>query len=104
MPDVITAVYENGVLRPLMPLPLQERQTVERAGMPVRFQILPNLLVDETERVVQDLVIAGLLTPPPGHSDIEPISEEKRSELAEILGKASNGRLSEMIIEERGER
>ena len=96
MPDVMTAVYENGVLRPLMPLPLQERQTV-------RFQILPNLMVDETERVVQDLVIAGLLTPPPGRSDIEPIPEEKRCELAEILVKASDGRLSEMIIEERGE-
>ena len=96
MPEVMTAVYENGILRPLMPLPLQEQQTVH-------FQILPNLIVDETERVVQGLVAAGLLTPPQGRSDIEPISEEKRRELAEILGKASDGRLSEMILEERGE-
>jgi predicted DNA-binding antitoxin AbrB/MazE fold protein len=34
MPEIITAIYENGVLRPLKPLPLQEQQTV-------RIQVLP---------------------------------------------------------------
>src|ERR671932_820579 len=34
MPEIITAIYENGVLRPLSPLPLQEHQTV-------RIQVLP---------------------------------------------------------------
>ena len=37
MPDVMTAVYENGVLRPLIPLPLQELQIVH-------IKILPNLI------------------------------------------------------------
>ncbi|MEW6496990.1 MAG: antitoxin family protein [Cyanobacteriota bacterium] len=27
-PEIITAIYENGVLRPFSPLPLQEHQTV----------------------------------------------------------------------------
>ncbi len=29
MSEIITAVYENGMLRPLSPLPLQEHQTVQ---------------------------------------------------------------------------
>ena len=34
MTEIITAVYENGVLRPLSPLSLREHQTV-------RIQVLP---------------------------------------------------------------
>lgn len=95
MSEVITAVYENGFLRPLVPLPLQEHQTVQ-------LQILPHLVLNQTEQVVQGLVAAGLLTPPLGRSEIDPVSEKERRQLAEILGKASNKRLSEIIIEERG--
>ena len=94
MAEIVTAVYEKGVLRPLQPLNLEERQMV-------RLQVLPEETDNEVEKVIQALVEAGLLTPPLGHSDIDPISEEERRELAEILGQAPGKPLSEIIIEER---
>jgi hypothetical protein len=48
------------------------------------------------------LVEAGTLTPPPGRSDVEPISEEERRELVNRRGRAPGKRLSEIIIEDRG--
>ena len=97
MSEIVTAVYENGLLRPLSPLKLNEHQTV-------RLQVLPDKSVDEEEEeAIQYLIATGILTPPPGHSDVEPLSEEERRELAESLGKAPGKPLSEIIIEERGE-
>ena len=96
MAEIVTAVYEKGVLRPLQPLNLEEQQTV-------RLQVLPEEPDNEIEEVIQALVEAGLLTPPPGHSEIDPVSEEERRELAEALGQAPGKPLSEIIIEERGE-
>jgi predicted DNA-binding antitoxin AbrB/MazE fold protein len=98
MTETVKAVYENGVLRPLRPLKLRERQTV-------RLQIVPEELTDlEDEAAIRMLVEAGTLTPPPGRSDVEPISEEERRELADRLGRAPGKPLSEIIIEDRGER
>jgi len=96
MMEVVTAIYENGLLRPLRPLNLRERQSV-------RIQVLPPEPADEAEEIIGNLVAAGLMTPPPGYSDVEPIPEEERRELAEILGRAPGKPLSEIIIEERGE-
>jgi predicted DNA-binding antitoxin AbrB/MazE fold protein len=98
MTETVEAVYENGVLRPLRPLKLRERQTV-------RLEIVPEeLTAREDEAAVRMLVEAGTLTPPPGRSDVEPISEEERLELADRLGRAPGKPLSEIIIEDRGER
>ena len=94
MAEIVTAVYEKGVLRPLQPLNLEERQMV-------RLQVLPEEPDNEVEKVIQALVEAGLLTPPLGHSDVDPMSEEERRELAGILGRAPGKPLSEIIIEER---
>lgn len=94
METIITAVYEKGVLRPLTPLPLAERQTV-------KIQILP---ADEAGQIIQELVGAGLLTPPPGHTDVPPVSVEERHDLADRLGQATRRPLSQMIIAERNER
>jgi predicted DNA-binding antitoxin AbrB/MazE fold protein len=96
MSEIVTAVYENGLLRPLRPLNLRERQTV-------RIQVLPEEPAGEAEEVIQGLVEAGLLTAPPGYSDVEPLSAKERRELAEALGRAPGKPLSEIIIEERGE-
>lgn len=96
MTEVVTAVYEKGILRPLSPLKLNEHQTV-------RIQILPEQPVDDVDKSIQRLITDGLLTPPPGHSEIDPMSETERRELAEALGKAPGKPLSEIIIEERGE-
>jgi predicted DNA-binding antitoxin AbrB/MazE fold protein len=99
MAEIVTAVYENGVLRPLRPLNLRERQTV-------RLQIVqeePAEDENESEAAIRILVEAGLLTPPPRRSDVDPVSEQDRRELADRLGRAPGKPLSEIIIEDRGE-
>jgi hypothetical protein len=58
----------------------------------------------EDEAAIRLLAEAGLLTLPPGHSDVEPMSEQERLEVAERLGRVPGKPLSEIIIEERGER
>ena len=99
MAEIVTAVYENGMLRPLQPLNLRERQTV-------RLQIVPEEPAEdenEDEAAIRVLVEAGLLTPPPRRSDVDPVSEQERRELADRLGRAPGKPLSEIIIEDRGE-
>ncbi len=97
MGEIVTAVYEKGVLRPLQPLKLRERQTV-------RIQVMPDESVKDGEQVaIRALVAAGLLTPPPRRSDVTPVSEKKRRKVADRLGRAPGKPLSEIIIEDRGE-
>jgi predicted DNA-binding antitoxin AbrB/MazE fold protein len=96
MTEIITAIYENGVLRPLSPLPLQEHQTV-------RIQVLPEDSAAELKRITQSLATAGLITPPPCGSDLKPVSEEAWRELSEKLKAIPGKPLSEILIEERGE-
>ena len=43
MTEIVTAVYEKGILRPLQPLKLRERQTV-------RIQVL----LDDTQALIDD--------------------------------------------------
>lgn len=97
MAEVIDAVYEKGVLRPLEPLHLRERQTV-------RIQVITEDASGEVESVLSRLIEAGVLTPPSGYSTAEPVSEQERRELADRLGQAPGKPLSEIIIEERGDR
>jgi predicted DNA-binding antitoxin AbrB/MazE fold protein len=97
--EIVTAVYEKGMLRPLQPLNLREQQRV-------RIQVLPEDLAEaenEYEAATRVLVAEGSLTPPPGCSDASPISEQERLELANRLGSAPGKPLSEIIIEDRGE-
>jgi predicted DNA-binding antitoxin AbrB/MazE fold protein len=97
MTETVTAVYENGVLRPLRPLKLRESQTV-------RLQIIADVSTgNEDEAAIRALVDAGILTPPPGRSDVETLSEHERRELDDRLGRAPGKPLSEIIIEDRGE-
>ncbi|MBD2775746.1 antitoxin family protein [Iningainema tapete] len=95
MPEIITAVYENGVLRPLNPLYLQEHQTV-------RIQVLNEEPAMDAEQIIQSLVAAGLVSPPPRRGDVEPVSEQAWRELTQRLEASPSKPLSEIIIEERG--
>jgi predicted DNA-binding antitoxin AbrB/MazE fold protein len=102
--ETVTAVYEKGVLRPLEPLNLEERQMV-------RIQVVPEEAAgqeepeDEVEALIERLVAAGMMRPRPerGAPPPDPVSEEERLRLADIMGKAPGKPLSEIIIEERGE-
>lgn len=77
------------------PLSLQEHQTV-------RIQVLTEEPATDAQQVIQSLVAAGLVTPPPRRGDIPPVSEADRRELAQKLGQCPGKPLSEIIIEDRG--
>ena len=96
MNESITAIYENGVLRPITPLALPEHTKVQ-----LWIQSPPPDDAAETHRreVVAALVAAGLTLPTLDISPAMPLSEEERDELARRI---PPGRpLSEIIIEER---
>ncbi len=95
MSEIITAVYSNGMLRPQNPLSLTDGQTV-------RLQVLTLEASSEAEEIIQSLVAAGLVTPPPHRGDVEPVSEEPWRELTQRLEASPGKALSEIIIEERG--
>jgi predicted DNA-binding antitoxin AbrB/MazE fold protein len=98
MSEIVTAVYEDGVLRPTEPLKLQEHQRV-------RLQVWLEDAVEDERQLIQQLVAAGLMrsattsksSPPP-----DPVSEAERREIAEMMGRAPGKPLSEIILEERG--
>lgn len=94
MSEIITAVYSNGMLRPQNPLSLTDGQTV-------RLQVLTEEASFETKQIIQSLVAAGLVTPPPHRGDVEPVSEQAWRELTQRLEASGGKPLSEIIIEER---
>jgi len=96
MAKIVTAIYENGILRPLQPLPLQEHQRVRIQLLSEDDSVLP-------EHAIRQLIENGLLTPPAGHSTLPVASAEERRALADKLARSTKKPLSEVIVEERGE-
>jgi len=95
MSQIVTAVYEKGVLRPLHPVNLRDRQQV-------RLQVLPDDSEEnEASMAVRILVEAGLMhspkqgTPPP-----DPVSREERLALARRISQAPGKSLSDIVIED----
>lgn len=125
MTETITAIYENGVLRPLKPLRLKEQQRVKVQLLPEDTQELAlqrevvhqwlkdeDLLaewddesLEERQAILNDFLAAGLIEERPWLDvpDEDPVSPEERAELARLLGSVPGKPLSETIIEERGE-
>jgi predicted DNA-binding antitoxin AbrB/MazE fold protein len=97
MSHTITAIYENGILRPLSPLDLPEQSQVE---IDVRQVVAPTKSAKRSQihgaLVSAGLVSAGLET----DFAKSQISGERRKELAEIF--SSNKPLAELISEDRG--
>jgi predicted DNA-binding antitoxin AbrB/MazE fold protein len=101
--EIVTAVYEKGILRLLEPLDLQEQQKV-------RIQVLPEdpdvseEPGNDTDALIQRLAAKGLMRPRP-HGPIppDPVSAEERLRLADLMGNAPGKSASEMVIEDRGE-
>jgi predicted DNA-binding antitoxin AbrB/MazE fold protein len=94
MNEVISAVYEHGLIHPLEPLNIHENQKI-------KIRIIPETLPERSEQIIQFLIQIGLLTSSQGDSQIKPVSEKERNRLAEKLAQAASKPLSEMIIEER---
>ena len=97
MSEIMVAVYENGVLRPLNTVNLTEGQTV-------RLRVVPEVeSKNELEAAIQTLVDQGKMTLPAKDPNIKPVSEAERQELFERLKERPGKPLSEIIIEDRGE-
>jgi len=94
MDRTITAVYENGVLRPLTPLSLPEHSQVE-------LQLIKpaSAVEDERRQVRQALLAAGVIRLQPATEPTQPVSETELSAAAQALGQA--GPLSDLILAER---
>jgi len=101
MSQTISAIYADGVLRPLTPLELPEQTEVE---LEVRPALKPaTSVLAERIRIHQILVEAGLVVNHQTWQALpeDPISEPEQEELDMAFG---NGKpLSEIIIEEREE-
>ncbi len=103
MMEIVTAVYEKGMLRPLQPLNLRERQRVRIRVVPEDSDVSEEP-VDDTDALIQRLVAKGLMRPRPrGPIPPDPVSAEDRKALADRLGRAPGKSASEMVIEDRGE-
>lgn len=96
MTTTVSAIYENGVLRLLAPLPLPERTPVE-----VTVDVLTVASeADPSERIRVALVAAGLSRAQPEPWDgSPPLSPAEREALAQEV--AVGRPLSEIINEER---
>lgn len=95
--SLITAIYENGILRPLTPLSLPEHARVQ---IQVQAESSQDKAAEHRRRVHEVLVAAGLSLPtPPAMPNAQLLSDERREELARILG--DSGSLSDLIIKER---
>jgi predicted DNA-binding antitoxin AbrB/MazE fold protein len=102
MVNAIPAIYENGVLRPLVPVHLSERQTVWLKVLPQTVtEPLPDQAMIELLSALQPLYESGLLIPPTT-SDAPPISEAELVAMAQSIH-VTGQPLSETIIEDRGE-
>ena len=95
LPNSFQVTYENGMLKPLIPLNLEK-------GYTIRLQIISDSIDNKIIKTFQALKENKVIIPPKGETDIQPVSDEERIELSKKIGKAANNKLSEIIIEDRG--
>jgi predicted DNA-binding antitoxin AbrB/MazE fold protein len=132
MAETVWAIYRDGALRLLEPVDLCEGQRVRVRVIEVETENAPRAVKEEQpvyvavvaeetgleqketapvedaadplEALLQRLIREGRLRPrPSGPIPPDPVSEQERLELADILGKAPGKPLSEIVIEERGD-
>ncbi|MBD2181221.1 antitoxin family protein [Planktothrix sp. FACHB-1355] len=103
MSEIIVAVYENGVLRPVNPVSLNEGQTVR---LQVVLEVSPGESQNEVEKPFQSLVDQKVMSLPPKQGQIDRAElarrEEARRERMQKMGPIPGKPLSETIIEDRG--
>ncbi len=99
MSTTFTAIYEKGVLRPLLPLPLPEHATVEVRIVSGSVRV-ENKVADR-QRVIEALQDAGLIKPQPSLESVGLVSAAEIAAAATEL--ALGGSLSDLIIVERAE-
>lgn len=96
MTEIITAIYENGVLRPLRPLNLKERQRVQ-------VKVVSEPAEDRNESIIRALIDDGLVEPRESPLTTDPVTEVQRLALAHQIGQVPGKPLSALALEDRGE-
>jgi len=99
MPETITAIYENGVLRPLSPLSLNDGETVQ---ITIVAEVSQEELKGDREKAIKLMDVRKLMGLPTKQFKLDAAAEQKRRELFEKLKGRVGKPLSEIVIEDRG--
>ena len=99
MPETITAIYENGVFRPLSPLSLNDGETVQ---ITIVAEVSQEELKGEREKAIKLMDVRKLMGLPTKQFKLDAAAEQKRRELFEKLKGRVGKPLSEIVIEDRG--
>ena len=99
MPETITAIYENGVFRPLSPLLLNDGETVQ---ITIVAEVSQEELKADREKAIKLMDVRKLMGLPNKQGKLDAAAEEKRRELFEKLKGRVGKPLSEIVIEDRG--
>jgi predicted DNA-binding antitoxin AbrB/MazE fold protein len=100
MPETITAIYENGVFRPLSSVSLNDGETVE---ITIVAEVSPEELQGDREKLMIKMITEGQLVPlPTKQFKLDAAAQQKRRELFEKLKGRVGKPLSEIVIEDRG--
>ncbi|MBD1813546.1 antitoxin family protein [Microcoleus vaginatus DQ-U2] len=103
MPETITAIYENGVLRPLSPLSLNDGETVQ---IKIVTEVSPEELKGDREKAIKLMDVRGLGRLPKKQGKLDRAELIKRAqqwrELMQKMEPLPGKPLSEIVIEDRG--
>ncbi|MEG4841593.1 antitoxin family protein [Microcoleus sp. B9-D4] len=99
MPETITAIYENGIFRPLSPLSLNDGETVQ---ITIVAEVSPEELKGDREKAIKLMDVRKLMGLPTKQFKLDAAAEQKRRELFEKLKGRVGKPLSEIVIEDRG--
>lgn len=103
MPETITAIYENGVLRPLSPLSLNDGETVQ---ITIVAEVSQEEVKGDREKAIKLMDVRGLVRLPKKQGKLDRAELIKRAqqwrELMQKMEPLPGKPLSEMVIEDRG--
>ncbi|MEG4247152.1 antitoxin family protein [Microcoleus sp. AT3-A2] len=103
MPETITAIYENGVFRPLSPLSLNDGETVQ---ITIVAEVSPEELKGDREKAIKLMDVRGLVRLPKKQGKLDRAELIKRAqqwrELMQKMEPLPGKPISEIVIEDRG--
>ena len=102
MPETITAIYENGVFRPLSPLSLNDGETVQ---ITIVAEVSQEELKGDREKSMMKMFVGGMRLPKKqGKLDRDELIKRAQQwrELMQKMEPLPGNPLSEMVIEDRG--
>jgi len=103
MPETITAIYENGVFRPLSPLSLNDGETVQ---ITIVAEVSQEEVKDDREKAIKLMDVRGLVRLPKKQGKLDRAELIKRAqqwrELMQKMEPLPGKPISEIVIEDRG--